>query len=1136
VHVVSIEGETSSEIEYETDRSRFLGRGRTQSAPAALEPGARLSGMTGPVLDPIFSIRRRFRLEAGGALSLLICTGVAKSREEAVALADHYRDGHAVSRVFDLAWAHSQIELRHLQITTAEAHLFQRLATHLIYAAPTLRARPEILAANRQGQSALWRYGISGENPILLVRVVSAADLPLVRHLLLAHSYWHLKRFALDLVILCEETTSYAEELFTQLQETVRSSHSSALADKPGGVFVRRASQMPQEDHILLQAAARVVLDGRQGSLAVQLAELVDRVTPTVPVPELFTRKQRQRRSKGPSEPGADLPPNLLFANGFGGFTPDGREYCILVRPAAVPRSPLSLQSSLALPPAPWINVVANPSCGFLVSESGLGCTWTSNSQQFRLTPWNNDPTSDPPSEVVYLRDEETGDVWTPTPRPLGLDATTLVRHGQGYTCFEQRSHGLTQQMRLYVAANDPVKLIALRVWNPSRRPRRLMVTYYAEWVLGSVRDQAPLNVRTQIDEESGALLANNPFASDFAEHVAFVDVNIRPRTLTGDRTEFLGRNGSVEAPAALGHARLSGRVGPGLDPCAAVQVTIELPPGQEREVVFFLGSAPNAAAVRDLLRRFKDGQWDRHLSGPDRRDAGPTILTAWKEVRERWDRILTAVQVQTPDPSVDVLLNRWLVYQVLSCRIWGRSALYQSSGAYGFRDQLQDVMALVYGAPEETRGQILRAASRQFTEGDVQHWWHPPGGKGVRTPITDDYLFLPFVVCHYVAATGDSTILDEQVPFLSAPPLRPDQEEDYGCPPAGASATLYEHCVRALKNGLHFGAHGLPLMGAGDWNDGMNKVGIEGKGESVWNGWFFLTCLRRFADLADTRGDSNLANTCREQAERLRTAIEEHARDGGWYRRAYFDDGTPLGSAQNDECQIDSIAQSWAVISGAADPERARRAMAAVEEKLVRRDPGMILLFTPPFDKGRLQPGYIKGYVPGIRENGGQYTHGSTWVVEAAAQLGQGDRAKEYFDLLNPIKHTLTSEGVERYKVEPYVVVADIYGHPPHTGRGGWTWYTGSAGWLYRVMLESILGFQLRGSRLRIDPCISRAWPSFTIVYRHRSATYHIRVENPHGVERGVAEVNVDGQRQEGKEVVLQDDGQAHELRVVLG
>ncbi len=1155
VHVVSIEGATASETEYETDRARFLGRGRTPASPAALEPGVHLSGTMGPVLDPIFSIRRRFRLEPGGVISVLFCTGVAKSRDEALALADHYRDGQAVARVFDLAWAHSQVELRHLQITTADVHLFQRLATHLLYAGPDLRALPDVLAANRQGQPGLWRYGISGEKPILLVRAASAEDLPLVRHLLLAHSYWHMKNLAVDLVILCEQAASYVEELFQQIQEAVRSSHSHALADKPGGVFVRKAAQMPEEDQMLLQAAARVVLAGRRGSLSVQLAELVDRAAPPAPLPELLTPSRRQRKSGSEAEPSVTLPSDLLFVNGFGGFAPDGGEYCILPyrkpapapphkrgswiavgqafqsdrsdrpdrhgRPAGKPDLP-PLPDPRAFPPAPWINVVANPQCGFLVSESGLGYTWTCNSQQFRLTPWSNDPTSDPPSEVVYLRDEESGEIWTPTPRPLGAEAATLVRHGQGYTRFERRSHGLTQELRVFVAADEPVKMLALRLRNTGNRPRRLSATYYAEWVLGGVRDQAAMNVCTEIDDESGALLARNPFAGDFAEQVAFVDVNVRPRTLTGDRSEFLGRNGSVEAPAALSRVGLSGRVGPALDPCAAVQATIELPPGAEREVVFFLGSARDVHAVRELLRRCKE--------------AG-RVRAAWDEVCQRWQRMLTAVQVKTPDAAVDVLLNRWLLYQVLSCRVWGRSAFYQSGGAYGFRDQLQDVMALVYGAPAETRAQILRAARRQFVEGDVQHWWHPPSGKGVRTRISDDYLFLPFVVCHYVAITGDTALLDEKVPFLSAPLLKPEQEEDYGQPrQADESATIYEHCVRALKHGLRFGAHGLPLMGTGDWNDGMNKVGAEGKGESVWNGWFLLTCLRRFAALADVRGDTEWANACRDQAERLHGAIEEHAWDGGWYRRAYFDDGTPLGSSQNDECQIDSIAQSWAVISGVADAERARQAMAAVDEKLVRRDPGMILLFTPPFDKGHLQPGYIKGYVPGIRENGGQYTHASTWAVEAAALLGQGDRAKEYFDLLSPVKHTKTPEQVERYKVEPYVVVADIYGHPPHDGRGGWTWYTGSAGWLYRVMLESILGFRPRGDRLRIEPCIPKAWKSFTIMYRHRSATYRISVENPRGVERGIVEVHVDGRKQDDSEIALLDDGRTHEVRIVLG
>jgi cyclic beta-1,2-glucan synthetase len=1140
VHVVSVEGQEDAPAEFETDRARFLGRGRTPADPAALEPGATLSNTTGPVLDPIFSVRRRLRLEAGEAVSVLICTGTARSRDEALALAEHYRDAQAVARVFDLAWAHSQVELRHLQITTADVHLFQRLATHLLYVNPAMRAPAQVLSANRQGQPGLWRYGISGEIPILLVRIGASDDLPLVRHLLLAHSYWHLKKFAVDLVILSEQPASYVEELFQQIQEAVRASHSPDLVDKPGGVFVRKAVQMPEEDQVLLQAAARVVLVGQRGSLAVQLADLADRrwSGESLPhLPERFAPRGRGAWAGGHevrSAPEAALPPGLLFGNGLGGFTGDGREYCILPYGAVrEPQSPhrgsrkshsrtAGHERARAFPPSPWINVVANPLCGFLVSESGLGYTWAGNSQQYRLTPWSNDPVVDPPAEVVYLRDEEAGEVWTPTPRPLGLETPTLVRHGQGYTRFQQRRPGLGQELRVFVSAEDPVKIVVLRVWNASDRPRRLSATYYAEWVLGTVRDQAAMNVRTEIDHESGALLARNPFAGDFAEKVAFLDVNVRPRTVTGDRTEFLGRNGSVEMPAALERVGLSNRVGPGLDPCGAVQGVFDLPAGEEREIVFFLGAARDASMVRAVLRHYK---------APGR------VRAAWEEVQKRWDRVLTAVQVRTPDPAMDVLLNRWLLYQVLSCRLWGRSAFYQSGGAYGFRDQLQDVMALVYGAPSETRAQILRAASRQFLEGDVQHWWHPPAGRGVRTRISDDYLFLPFVVCHYVSVTGDAGILDESVPFLSAPPLRPDQEEDYGQPAhADESGTIYEHCVRALKNGLHLGAHGLPLMGTGDWNDGMNRVGAEGKGESVWNGWFLLTCLRRFAELAEARGDHEWADTCRQQAERLRGAIEEHAWDGAWYRRAYFDDGTPLGSAQNDECRIDSIAQSWSVISGAGEPGRARQAMAAVDEQLVRRDGELILLFTPPFDKGKLHPGYVKGYVPGIRENGGQYTHASTWVVQAAALLGQGDRAKEYFDLLSPVRHTMTPEQVARYHVEPYVVVADIYGERPHTGRGGWTWYTGSAAWLYRVGVESILGFHLHGDRLRVDPTIPREWKSFSIIYRFRSATYRITVENPQGIEHGVAKVLVDGQERASRDIALSDDGQSHEARVILG
>jgi cellobiose phosphorylase len=1109
VHVVSGGAHGPSGPEFETDRARFLGRGRTPARPAALDRGAVLSGTTGPVLDPIFSLRRRIQVEPGESVTITFCTAVADSREEALALADHYRDPQASLRAFDLAWAHSQIELRHLRLSTEEAHLYQRLASHLLCTGPALRAPTPILAANRQGQSGLWRHGISGDRPILLVRIGEAEEMPLVRQLLAAHAYWRLKGLEADLVVLLEQPTSYFEELFQAVQEAVRASDAQALVDKPGGVFVRKADQMSAEDVTLLQAAARVVLVGYRGSLAAQLNR-------PEPVPELPAPLPAVRRAN-PATHGAPVrpPEGLLFPNGQGGFTPDGREYCILLQ-EFVPGG-----AGLALPPAPWINVLANPSAGCLVSESGLGCTWAFNSQQNRLTPWNNDPVSDPPAEVLYLRDENSGEVWTPTPRPLGGSAATLVRHGQGYTRFQRNSHGLAQDLLVFVPPQDSVKLLVLRLKNTGSRPRRLSATYYAEWVLGTVRDQAPLHVRTEVDAQEGALLAHNPFVTDHGRQVAFADVSARPRTLTGDRTEFLGRNGSLAAPAALRRVELSGRTGPGLDPCAALQAPFELAPGAEREIVFLLGSADDLDSARQLLRRYKE---------PGR------AQRAFEQVRQLWDGILGAVQVHTPDPALDLLVNRWLPYQVLSCRLWGRSAFYQSGGAYGFRDQLQDVMALVYGAPQEARAHLLRAAARQFLEGDVQHWWHPPAGRGVRTRISDDYLWLPFVVCHYVAVTGDAAVLDERLPYLRMPHLQPGQEDEYGVPEVTAeTGTLYEHCVRALENGLHFGEHGLPLMGAGDWNDGMNRVGAGGKGESVWNGWFLLACLECFAQVADGRGDLERAAFCRQQAGRLRQAIEESAWDGAWYRRAYFDDGTPLGSAQNEECQIDSIAQSWAVLAG-GDTERARQAMRSVEERLVKERDRLILLLTPPFDQGPLQPGYIKGYVPGIRENGGQYTHAAAWVVLATAALGQGTRAWQLFDLLNPIRHGDTPDKVALYKVEPYVVAGDVYGAAPHTGRGGWSWYTGSAAWLYRVALEGLLGLRRQGPRLTVDPCIPKEWSGFEIGYRYQSATYRLRIENPAHLERGVRQVVLDGQDLAQHWFDLADDGQEHEVRIIMG
>jgi cyclic beta-1,2-glucan synthetase len=1068
----------------------------------------------------VFSIRRRIQLKPGGRAIISLATAVAASRSAALAIADQYRDPAAATRVFELAWARSQVQHRHEDRLREEAHVYERLASHLLFAGTALRADPPAISGNRLDQSGLWRFGLSGDRPILLARFRPADDLQLARELLAAHSYLRSRGLNYDTVILVEEPGGYSADLYQRLVNLAGPAGSSERPDQPRAVFVLKITVMSDDEVRLVEAAARVVLSGANGSLAGQLVRTQRRPA----LPELLTVEPRgvtwQDEVLG-------LPSGLLFANGLGGFSADGREYCLLVScdpRAGSSESDRTISGAATHPrlaPAPWINVVANPAFGFQVSESGAGFTWSMNSQMNRLTPWHNDPVSDTPGEVVYIRDDETGETWCPTPLPILTAQPTRVSHGQGYSTFERNTHGLNHALTMFVPPDDSIKLIRLRIRNAGKVCRRLSATYYAEWVLGTARDVSSMHVVTEVDADTGALLARNAFRMDFGHRVAFADVDRRPRTLTADRTEFIGRHGSLAAPAALGRRGLSGYVGAALDPCAAIQVPFDLEPGTQVQLVFVLGETDGVEAARKLILRYRvEGAVDQVLL----------------DVRREWDEILGTVQIQTPDSALDLLFNRWLLYQVLSCRVWARTAFYQSGGAFGFRDQLQDVMALVHAAPALARAHIVQAASRQFSEGDVQHWWHPPKGRGIRTRISDDALWLPFVTSQYVSATGDSTILDERIPFLDAPALRPGQVDEYGSPaPTEGSVALYDHCMRALQRAGSLGVHGLPLIGCGDWNDGMNRVGRNGKGESVWLAWFSICCFNQFAQLCESRGETTQAALLRERAHELQVATETNAWDGRWYRRAYFDDGTPLGSAQNKACSIDSLAQSWAVISGSADRDRAKEAIQAVHEQLVLRDDGLILLFAPAFQDDESDPGYVRGYLPGVRENGGQYTHAAVWVVQATALLGRGKLAFELLRMINPVLHASDARGVERYQVEPYVLAGDVYSYPPHVGRGGWTWYTGSAGWVYRVILTSLLGADRLGHRLVFNPRIPPDWSHFEIRYRFGTATYVISVENPDGGEFGVAAVWHDEEHRHDNSIVLQDDGQVHQVRVVL-
>ncbi|MGE0556431.1 MAG: glycosyl transferase family 36, partial [Gemmatimonadales bacterium] len=1125
-------------VSCETDRARFLGRGRTLRDPVALEQDGALAGTTGAVLDPIFALRTRVRIEPGASVSVTFTTLIATSRERAFELAGRYHDPHAAQRALDLAWTSSQLELRELGLTPADATVFQELAGHLVFGSPAARAPEAELRQNRGSQPRLWAHGISGDWPIVLASITAGEGIATLRQVLAAHQYWRRRGMTVDLVILNAHATTYQAELEAEIAAAIADLSPVGTLDRPGGVFLRRRDHLEATDLLMIRATARVLIpcDSRSlGRIVQAMRSEPDSAGPDAgPLPSQPRRAERSSAPVGdppwrlsaespvpPEPPGggdgaavaerdAGAPAAPSFANGLGGLTPDA-DYEIRV-------------AGDRLPPAPWVNVIANPHGGFIVSERGAGFTWAENSYFFRVTPWHNDPVADPPTEVIYLRDEATGELWCPTPAPVRTERPYTIRHAPGASTFRHRHHEIATHLRLGMAPDRAVKCAVLEITNRGTAPRRLTMTAYAEWTLGVRRERTQAHVLTRFEAESGAIFARNSFDPQYAEWVGFHAISEAVTSHTGDRREFLGRNGTLGAPKAL--AALAGEVGSlsdttgaGLDPCSALQCDLVLAPAETRRVVVLLGAAPDAAQARQAIA---------DCLAPAR------AVSALAASAAAWDTRLSQITVRTPDPSFDAIQNRWSLYQALGCRMWARSGLYQSSGAYGFRDQLQDVMAFVYAEPGIARAHILRAAARQFLEGDVQHWWHPETGRGVRTRFSDDLVWLPYVVDHYLRVTGDRSVLAEQVPFLRMRELRPDEHEVYDLPEVAAErATVHEHCVRALRRAATTGAHGLPLIGGGDWNDGMNRVGSEGRGESVWLAWFLIATLRSYAVQAEHQGDRPLADEFRGRADRYALAVEAEGWDGAWYRRAYFDDGTPLGSHTGDECRIDSLAQSWSVISGAGDPQRQAQAMEAVERHLVRDEARLIQLLDPPFDATPHDPGYIRGYLPGVRENGAQYTHAALWVVLATALRGDGDRAFELYQMLNPLTHTRTPAEVETYKVEPYVVAADVYTARGRLGRGGWTWYTGSASWMYRVGLESILGLTKRGDSLAFKPAVPAHWPEFSLVYRHGRSSYSIVVRHPARVTPDSAEVVLDGRRLAGSSIPLVDDGGRHEVVV---
>lgn len=1100
IHKVVLDEELK--VDFETNRDNFIGRGKDISSPKSINTP--LTNTKSVVLDPVMSLRTNVNIKAGKKYTLSFITGIAEDKKSAIRLARKYENSNVIDKVFENIQMKGLGEYKYLNIPTDEITLYQELLPHILFNSPTRRNYKEFIVKNIESQRGLWKYGISGDNPITLVSVSEDEDMDIVDKTINAHSYWRILGIETDLVFLINSKDVYFNKVRNEIRERLQKNNENALENVSGGIFIIDDEGLSQEDRCLIFGSSKLILDSTKGPIEEQIKVSV------IPY-ELPKIKKFYKNNIIYVDMERDIA--LDYYNGYGGFSKDGREYIITLKDGFNT-------------PAPWVNVLSNKKFGCIVTESGSGFTWSENSQKNRLTQWSNDPVTDPPQEIIYIRDEETGDVWSITPLPIREKGKYIIRHGKGYTTFEHNTHGFENKLTVFVPEKDSVKVNLINIKNVSGFSRRLTLTYFVRPVLGENYTKTNQHIKTWIDEDTGTFCMDNKYSIDYSNNISFLDVSNLSRSYTGNEWEFIGADGSIDSPEALKRDGLSNETGIFTSPCGCVQTSIEIGHNQDLDISFIFGQESNMDTIKNIAHKYRDIQ---------------SCKEELDNIKQYWLRELSSIQIETPDKSMDLMINGWLMYQNIACRIWARSAFYQSGGAYGFRDQLQDSVNAIYLDSELTKKQILLHCRHQFKEGDVQHWWHPggedQGSPGIRTRFSDDLLWLAFGVLEYIEITGDYDILDEKEPFIEGELLKEGEDEKYGIPAVSSEVgTVYDHINRSINRGLKYGVHGIPLMGSGDWNDGMNMVGNEGRGESIWLGWFISYILSKMIPLCERLQDYDRVEYYSNELEKIGNALENEAWDGSWYRRAYFDDGTPLGSRENEECMIDSLAQSWSVISGNGDKSKSIEAMSEVESHLVKYDNGMVLLFTPAFDHGALNPGYIKGYVPGVRENGGQYTHAATWVISAFALLGEGDKASRIFNMINPINHSRTPIETSNYKVEPYVVAADVYYNPQHIGRGGWTWYTGAAGWMYRVGVRDILGFRKMGKKIKIEPCIPKVWNEYKIDYRYEDTNYHIIVKNPYNVNRNVKYMIIDGKMVKDNIIELQNDKNNHHIEVVLG
>ncbi|MFA9399057.1 MAG: GH36-type glycosyl hydrolase domain-containing protein, partial [Clostridiaceae bacterium] len=1085
MQTVAVQGEEIGLTTFESSRFNFIGRGGNLTNPYAMQMNITLKNTKGIVIDPIIAIRKRIKIKPHKSAIIAFTTAYCDTIEQIMVISKKYKYMEKINRTFQLSKIEKDLELKYLSLKASEANLFQLMAAKIIYINSTCLKREDNIKNITLGQSSLWAYGISGDSPIVLLKISKDRGINLLNQTIKAYEYLTMKGLKLDVVVLSYDNSTYSHPMYDRACELTSCSNSKYNKINAGSLFIFQESSLDKEVENLLFALARIVLDSSKGSIMSQIKEKNYLIEDN----NIITKKEKAYNSKSFSYEKEDL----IFNNSYGGFNEKDRTYDIILK-------------DYKNTPAPWCNVIANKNFGFLISEMGVAYSWCKNSRENKISSWSNDPVKDGEGELFYLRDEETGDIFSITPKPIRDKGEYIVKHGFGYSTFKHYCNGIVGELTCFVSADKNVKVSIIKLRNNSSKDRIISVTAYVDLVMGVVKENTTQNITSYFNKDKNYVYCKNPYNIPFKDLIAYIKIYGGEKTsYTASRDDFIGKCGSLEAPNGLEKKELSSVFGAGFDPCLCSQSKIKIKKEEEKYIYVILGEEDNTEKIDQIISEYENRE---------------KCFNELNITKKYWEEILNKIQVKTPDKSFDLLVNGYLLYQSLCCRILSRTGFYQCGGAFGFRDQLQDVMSLHYIDPSIEREHILYSASRQFLEGDVQHWWHPYVESGIRTKFSDDLLWLPYVVIDYIKTTNDRGILEEKVAYIEDSLLGEYEDERYSIArKSNVEGSIYDHCTRAIERSLKFGSHNIPLMGSGDWNDGMNQVGNKGLGESVWLGWFIASILKDFIPICEEKQDLDRVIKYKETLEFIKKNIDKNAWDGDWYRRAYFDNGAPLGSSSNTECRIDSLSQSWSVISGAGDIKKSLRAMKAVEDNLYLKEKGMLLLLTPPFNKSKLEPGYIKGYVPGVRENGGQYTHASVWVILAEIMLKKGDLAYEMFSQINPINHSNNKLACEIYKVEPYVMTADIYAKEPHVGRGGWSYYTGAAGWMYRVSVEGILGLKVFGDNLIIDPCIPDSFNEFEIRYKWKNSVYEIKVER--GDKKGLY---LDGEKMQDS-IHLEDD-----------